>query len=330
MTLDLKYNLKDIIHLSYSGFIYEIPENTLSMINYLCTHIGSVGIQSKVFTKKENTETNNVKNKTNDKRKRNKAMEVSSEEWESIRSFQPTKIEQKSGLDGELDQIRFLLNKLTDKTYLEIREKVINQINKILLVEKEEDSIYKTRLGNIILELASTNKFYSKIYADLFCELLGLYDWLRVLFDTMLSNIMNVYKDIVYVDADKDYDGFCEMNKQNERRKAITSFIVNLCNNKYIQKEEIVGILQNLLEIVMEYIVDNNKKNEVDELTESIAILYDKEKIEQVSKTKKEVTLLKNGQSIGEIINSLARSKAKDYPSLSNKAIFKYMDLVDM
>ena len=36
------------------------------------------------------------------------------------------------------------------------------------------------------------------------------------------------------------------------------------------------------------------------------------------------------GQSIIDTVNSLAKSKAKDYPSLSNKAIFKYMDLIEM
>ena len=321
----MKYNLKDINNLSYSGFNYEIPENTLIMINYLCTHVGSIGINSPIFVKKENVEPNSIKNnKGNDKRKRNKTAEVSNDEWESIRSFQPTKIEQKSGIDGELDQIRFLLNKLTDKTYLEIREKVINQINKILAIEKdnEEDLNNKNKLGNIIFDLASTNKFYSKIYADLFCEMLNQYDWLRNIFDEKFNVIMEVYNDIIYIDADKDYDGFCEMNKQNEKRRAITSFIVNLSINNYIKKIDIINILKKLLEMVMDMITENEKKNEVDEITESIAILYGKDRIDAIP--------LKNGKTILESINSLARSKAKDFPSLSNKAIFKYMDLVDM
>ena len=37
-----------------------------------------------------------------------------------------------------------------------------------------------------------------------------------------------------------------------------------------------------------------------------------------------------NGQSIVEIISHLAKSKAKDHLSLSTKAIFKFMDLIDM
>jgi hypothetical protein len=35
-------------------------------------------------------------------------------------------------------------------------------------------------------------------------------------------------------------------------------------------------------------------------------------------------------QTIFDTVSSLAQKKAKDYPSLSNKAIFKYMDLVEM
>jgi hypothetical protein len=37
-----------------------------------------------------------------------------------------------------------------------------------------------------------------------------------------------------------------------------------------------------------------------------------------------------NGEQITDVITQLAKSKAKDYKSLSNKAIFKLMDLVDM
>ena len=37
-----------------------------------------------------------------------------------------------------------------------------------------------------------------------------------------------------------------------------------------------------------------------------------------------------SGDSIADTVTILARSKAKDFKSLSNKAIFKYMDLVEM
>ena len=74
-----------------------------------------------------------------------------------------------------------------------------------------------------------------------------------------------------------------------------------------------------------------DKKNEVDELTENIAILFNKDIIDEVEDESDEPEeFYINGQTIIESVNSLAKSKAKDYPSLSNKAIFKFMDLVEM
>jgi hypothetical protein len=37
-----------------------------------------------------------------------------------------------------------------------------------------------------------------------------------------------------------------------------------------------------------------------------------------------------SGKSIVEVVTAFAKCKTKDYTSLSNKAIFKFMDLVEM
>ena len=119
MTATLKYNLQKITDISFSGFTYEIPEDTCNMINYLCTQVGSAGLVSNIYqkidSKPDNTFTNGPSKNNNKKRKGNKAMEVSSDEWESLRTFQTTKMEQKLGIDGDIDQIRLFLNKLTDE-----------------------------------------------------------------------------------------------------------------------------------------------------------------------------------------------------------------------
>jgi hypothetical protein len=47
------------------------------------------------------------------------------EDWESIRNFQTTKIEQKIGIDVQIDLIRSFLNKLTDRNYVDIKNKII-------------------------------------------------------------------------------------------------------------------------------------------------------------------------------------------------------------
>jgi hypothetical protein len=338
MATTLKYTLSQITDLSFSGFNYQIPEDTVLMINYLCSQVGSEGLASSNFTKTEEsryaasaTDTSVAGlalggfKSNSKKRKGNKSMEVSAEEWETLRTFQPTKMEQKSGIDGEIDQIRLLINKLSDKTFLDIREKLIDKMN--VICSGSPTAEQQLKISSIIYEISSTNKFYSRIFADLYAELLTMYKWLRTVFEEKYSNIMSQYQNIEYVDPEVNYDGFCDMNKANEKRKAVTTFYVNLANNGFIKKDGIIDLLAKLLSIVIDYISKPDKKNEVDELTENIAILYNKD---QVDEAEEDDQYYIEGNTILCVVNKLAKSKAKDYPSLSNKAIFKYMDLVEM
>jgi hypothetical protein len=326
MATMLKYTLKETTNISHSGFSYEIPEDTLNTINYLCMQVGSSIINSSLFIKPATTATytNDVAPDFKKQKKRgNKGMEVSSDDWESIRNFQTTKIEQKTGIDGDINELRLYLNKLTDKTFLDMREKIIDKINSVC--KDYEGDTYK--IGIVLYDLCSTNRFYSKIFADLFAELAFMYDWLNVLFKEKYDTLMEQYMNINYVDSDKDYDGFCEMNKTNEKRRAITMFYLNLAINGFIPKERIVKLLQDLLSSIMSMINQPDKKNEVDELTEIVGIAFNREIIDLVD-MKKEFQIM--GRTIVDTISGLAKQKAKDYPSLSNKSIFKYMDLVEM
>jgi hypothetical protein len=335
MASTLKYNLKQITEISNSGFYYEIPNDVFDIINHLCVQVKSPTINSCVFKKTVTHDTNcfdssSGLNKNNRKKRGNKAMEISNDDWESIRTFQTTKIEQVTGINSDVNSLRLYLNKLTDKTFLDTREKIIEKMNSICKNSlTPEDEL---RVGSMLYEICSSNKFYSKIFADLFAELALMYSWLNNIFKDNYANIMEQYNNIQYVDSQDDYDGFCEMNKKNETRKAITTFYYNLALNGFIQKKDIVNILKNILTSIMNMIKMNDKKNEVDELTEIVGILFNKSMIEEVYDELDDIEddYIVLDQSILEIVSSLAQKKVKDYPSLSNKAIFKYMDLVEM
>ena len=86
-------------------------------------------------------------------------------------------------------------------------------------------------------------------------------------------------------------------------------------------------MLKVLLEMVLELIEQPNKKNEVDELTETIALLFNKGIMDD---DYDETEFIINNQTIEDVITMMAKSKSKDYKSLSNKAIFKYMDLIEI
>jgi hypothetical protein len=338
MTTTLKYNLNQINDIISKGFTFEIPEDTIQNINYLCSEVGSSLVLSNIYQKKEsvNSLTNEYSSKSpfNKKKKGNKSMESNDEEWESLRTFQTTKIEQKDGIAGEIDQIRLLLNKLTDKTFLDIREKIIEKINFIVSsgTFNMEDS---EKISDMIYTVSSTNKFYSKIFADLYVELVTTYNWLRPLFDKNMSSLINLFKNIEYCDPNIDYDKFCDNNKQNEKRRAVAMFYINLTKNDFINKKFVIIMTKNLLQIIMDFIENPDKKNEVDELTENVSILYNKELFDEYfdandNDPEDSEYTLENNETIMDTITSLANLKAKDYPGLSNKAIFKYMDMIEM
>ena len=332
----LKYNLQDFANISFDGFNLVVPEETINLINLLSKQVGSPSyIKTPIFKKNDNAKKNdclftngmcNENNKLNSKKRKGyKGIEITNDDWETLRTFQVTKIEKKTGINIHIDQVRLMLNKLTDKTFLDIRDKIINIIEELISNNTVDEEMIQ--ISTTIFELASTNKFYSKIYADLYAELLKKYNFLRPIFDKNYDSYVDIFKNIDYADPNKDYDRFCEVNKINEKRKSISTFFVNLSINNIILKESIINIMKDLLLCILELIQQIDKKNEVDELTENIAILYNKQIFDSNINYN---DYLIEGKTITEVITILSTSKSKDYKSLSNKAIFKYMDLVDV
>jgi hypothetical protein len=73
--------------------------------------------------------------------------------------------------DNQIDNIRLHLNKITDKNYEDISNKIFDSINN--LIQNNISSEDMSKLSTIVFEIATNNRFYSKIYADLYSELLS-------------------------------------------------------------------------------------------------------------------------------------------------------------
>jgi hypothetical protein len=330
------YMLKDFSDITFDGFNFSLPDDTIQMISSLSLEVGSPSyVKTPIFRKRENPlKSVSVQNGSVDsfstnngfKRKRgNKNMEiVNDEDWEALRSFQTTKIEQKNGIETHIDAIRSYLNKMTDKNYNEMKTKTIELLNSTITENKDNEEI--KRISFTIFEIASTNRFYSKIYADLFSELIHKFESMKEIFQESFDNFMCLFNNIEYVDSSVDYDKFCKINKDNEKRKALSTFFINLMNNKIIQKEKIISIIQTLLRQVYEFITMEDKKNEVDELTENIVLLFKKDLFSESDYN----AVFVDGMNIVKMIEFLANRKVKDFKSLTNKSIFKFMDMIDM
>lgn len=320
----MRYNLQKFADITFEGFNFTLPEETIKIISELSLQVGSPSyVKTPVFQKRENPlkQTGQL-SLLNNKRKKGKNVEVvNDEDWETLRTFHPTKFDQNTGIDAHIDLIRSHLNKITDKNYIDYRNKIIDVIE--IIISEGFNSEEFMKVGLNIFEIASNNRFYSKIYADLYSELITKYEPMRNVFENSFNKFTDLFNVIEYVDPLVDYDAFCKNNKNNEKRKALSSFFVNLTINGIIQKTQIMELIINLLSQVSSFISQENKKNEVDELTENIVLLYKKEVVD------KNGSQLIDGITITELIDKLAHSKTKSFPSLTSKSIFKYMDMFE-
>jgi hypothetical protein len=331
-TKSLIYSLEQIEDIIFTGFDYELPEAIIEKISNLAMEVGSPDyVRTPIFKKRENpmkVEPTSVISHSKDqgkKKRGNKAMElINDEDWDSIRTFHTTRIEAKAGVDADFDSIRSFINKMTDKNYSDMRNKIVEIIEKIVSENNDSDL---SSIGSNIFEIASSNRYYSKIYADLYADLCSKFEFIKSKYEENLEKFTELFENIDYVDPNENYDKFCEINKINEKRKSLATFYINLMYCGVVSKRDIMVITRNLLAKVYEYISVENKKNEVEELTETVALLYRKDLYKDDEAEDYEAI---EGFTISEVIQKIANSKVKDYKSLTNKALFKFMDLIDM
>jgi len=328
MTTAMKYSLKDFNDIIFNGFDIKLPEETINIITELAQQVGSPAyIKTPDFHKKTIDLTSSTDDGYggNDRRKKrnNRVTEMTGNgDWETMRSFQITPVIQKKGINLHIDQTRSALNKLTDKNYEDQFRKIMD-ILKQVVNDPNNMTDDMTQISLAIFDIASNNRFYSKLYADVYSNLIAHFTQMKDIFELNLQSFLTLFDVIETADADKEYDKFCRINKDNEKRKALGLFIVNLTINKIIAPTKLFDITFSLLNQIVVFSKQENKKTEVDEMTENVAILYHPELF-------KKCELKIEGNGFVEVITMLAQTKAKTLPSLSNKAIFKYMDLRDV
>lgn len=316
------YTLTEIHALISNGFEYRLPDIIMASINELSGQVGAPNyVKTPVFTKR-NVDFSKERERDKDKKKKypkKKKQEDKggSDNWNRvITPFNATKLEKSTGLKKNTDDIRLQLNKLTDKNYIDIRKLIYDVLDGI-----DEVDFDANILSNIIFDLASSNRFYSNTYAQLFADLMTRYEYMKPAFENSIQSYTVMFDDIKYVEPNDNYEEFCEINKINEKRKSTSMFFVNMMKNNIIARERIISFLLILLNKFEEFIHLPDKKNEVNEICENFGILFDpKEDYTNDAKI--------NDLIISEYLTKVAKSKVSDYKSFTNKTKFKIMDLL--
>jgi len=327
-----KYTLTEIHQIGANGFNWTLSPETVENLDRISKSLtGEKLIRNPMFDSKNvsymNANANTNNSRSNFGKNKNKKMDNSTDnEWKS-QPFKSTKIEHKLGIDGNIDKIRLYLNKISEKTYLQMRENIFSEL--MIIYENELTYEDNHKLCDTIYEFSSSNKFYSNIFADLYAELVTMYQSIREHFNrkTSLETILSIYDDICHADPNQNYDLYCDIIKKNEKRRSTSQFYINLAKNNLLSKETIAKVLYEILKKILRKIEEPNNKEEVDELVENVMILYNRDVLDEINEDAEEYMF--DDENMTDIIEKLAGAKSKDYASLSNKSIFKFMDLID-
>jgi len=266
------------------------------------------------------------------------------EQWELIRSFKATKIEVKTGVDKIINDIRIILNKMTPATMEKQKTSLMDQCHQYFTAladlqqkkapaaaaaaeqtnngeEQTNNDEDTQRLAQTIFDITSTNRCYADIYASVMVDLVREFAVFQERLDYFVHHFLEKSQQIVFVDPDVDYDGYCVYVKQSDGRKATAAFISECCKRGIVGKTEVIDIVCDTLDIILEQKDQANKSKEVEELTEMVFIL---------------VTLLRPimadeprwQDGVQQEIERISKLKSKDHKSLSNRAVFKFMDMM--
>jgi negative regulator of replication initiation len=311
------YTLDDYNHILFDGCSYNLPENTMKNISGLIKEVEAFAPAVAANTTSEDKQKRNGSRDGNFNKKPRIRKNDSFEDWGASRSFKTTVIEKKEGTDKIITEIRACLNKISAKNYENQKNQIVNFIH----VLAEDNDEHLAKIGISVFEVASNNKFNSLIYADLYKDVLLLFPQLKNTFDDFLNTYIDNIKQIHYVDSNVDYDKYCDYNKQNDKRKAISTFLSNLVNVDVLTKERAFEIIIYLQTTIREYMDTDNKTNEIEEITENLYLFVTI--LNTIFKEDSEWTV------IIENVREFSRLKAKDKKSLSSRAVFKYMDILE-
>ena len=315
------YTIQDFDNIKWSSSTFTLPEETTNLINLLTQQVGApTYVKTPSFSNKNIN--NNDKNSYRKKKRRNEEANTT-DDWQSLRSFQKTEFVKKEGIEKEIDGIRALINKLTDKTYDRIIEKLTETLDEIKDNETC-DEVYIDKIGHSIFTMATSNKFNSNVYAKLASELQSKYEFMTNIVDNNINEFMKLFENMEFVSPDDNYDKFCEMNIINEKRRAMSLFLTSLYKHKVLTLDFVFDKIQKVQNMIMkeETMLHESSRMEVEELSENLYILL----------TNIPFSTLSSHSEWKQIMDNLLQIKNTDTKAcmgISPKAKFKHMDILD-
>lgn len=282
-----KYNLSDFNNINNSNKI-NLSKEILNKINLLANKVGAPNYKKTPIFKKT---------------------------WKNGKKFKNTVLKKN---EVTTDNIITLLNKLTRKNYSIIKKEIIE--NMTIIIKNDKTNKKMEEICVIIFNIASKNKFWCEIYAELCSYLINKFPTMKIICQKNFHNLLNLFTEI-RIHTGENYELLCKINEENEKRKSICSFFVYLMKFKIIKEEKIIFIINELISIFKKNINNKHFKNENFEICENLCILI-KESL-NVIKNQNEI------KNIKDFIKFIINLNIKDYDGISSKTYFKFLDVFE-
>jgi hypothetical protein len=253
-------------------------------------------------------------------RKETTSMPPQAEDWALMRTFKTTKIEAKTGVDKIANDLRTQINKMSAANYAKQRD-VVLQLLRTYFGSEEVSPENTEKLSASIFQMMCSNKVLSELYATLYSEIVAEFSVFVAFLDSFVATFRDTIHTIEYVNPDENYDEFCRITKNNDRRKNTALFIVNIMKQKVLTPESLMSVLKLFMDYVDNTIREADRSNHVEELVENIYII--------VSGAVNSLKALPEWESVFATMKGYAGSQVNQYPSMSNRILFKFMDIID-
>jgi len=292
--MSVVYKISDFKNIEVNNTINELNIESISVINAISKRVGSTTYRKTPVFRKKKQEKEVIVNGT---------------------VFKKTKFINKLDEDEiNLDKIRESLNKLTQKNYEQISKEIIMNIKHFIY---SKNKIILVSIGKSIFDISSVNKFWVKLYAKLYNELIQNFPIMKEICIKNFESYMSLFNNIEVVD-EKDYDNFCKVNKTNEKRRSLTDFYTKLFCFDILSVDNMFSIMTELIK-KMKVETENENIEIMEEVFENINII-----LSNIGKN------IKNNNKYNYITEEIIDIyNTIDSSGISKKLIFKLSDLFE-
>ena len=214
------------------------------------------------------------------------------------------------------DDLRKLFNKLTGSKYEDLVPKLRSHVE----LMKSSPGFTPDAVLSVLFTVIENTPFYSRMYGKCYAELAKDSAFLISEVERRRQKFLESLNTIESVNPNVDYDKFCEVNKENSKRQAMAKFLVAMVEEDMEGHATLSDLLEGVLDKFYEKMHCDDERDVVDALANLVGCI-----IIDNNFAKKKL----DGTDLHSRILNVSEMKASHAVSLTNKAVFKFMDVVD-